>query len=148
MTILDVIKVIPVLCKVVRWFSWKKPSVALCLIVEDNQYDAELLQHKLERQGYECEIAESGEVAEGLVRHKNYDLCFIDLRLPGMSGAALLRVLSTTAPHSHHIIVCGEISDMQEVPAGRFVCLIKKPATWEAIADMAHKLKPIGRKKR
>lgn len=108
--------------------------------MEDNQDDSDYLRSRLKRKGWDCEIASSGEVAQGLVKHQYYPICFVDMRLPGMSGQALVRLLSRDTPRTSVVIVCGEAADVVGVPEGIFVGLIKKPATLEAIEDMLVKL--------
>ena len=128
-------------CRAVRWITLRRPNSGAFLIVEDNDNDAENLARKLAKRGRSSEIATSGEAAAGLVKHTHYPVCFIDMRLPSMSGPALLRVLSRDAPNSEVVIVCGEPSDLNEVPAGQLILFIKKPVTLEAIEDILKKLR-------
>lgn len=133
----------PVLCKVVRWVTKRKPHTITALIVEDDLNDAELLSLVLKKRGMETEIATSGDVAAGLVRHTFYPVVFLDMRLSGMSGEALLRVLSRDSPNASVVVVCGEPSDLAKIPASRFVSVIRKPATGDAIDEMLAKMKLI-----
>jgi DNA-binding NtrC family response regulator len=111
------------------------------LIVEDNPADADLLQTKLRKAGWESEIVASGHAAAGLVKHVRYPIVFVDMRLPGMPGQALLRILSRDAPSTNIVIVCGEPSDLVDVPSGMFLSFIKKPAELEALEEMMKRLK-------
>jgi DNA-binding response OmpR family regulator len=134
-------KILPGLCKLFRWFTGRKPTRGTVLIVEDDPLDAELLQIKLRKKGWASEIVSSGIAAEGLVKRVRYSIVFVDMRLPGMSGKALLRILSRDAPNTNVVIVCGEPSDLADVPAGMFLCFIRKPAELEAIEDMMKRLR-------
>ena len=139
---LDVVwKLIAVLCKALRWMTKLTPKRGVFLIVEDDPNDAYLLKRVLSKRGWESEVAPSGEVAAGLVKHQKYSGCFIDMRLPNMSGAALLRVLSNDAPNAQIVIVCGDARDLEMIPSSQFICVIKKPADLEAIEDMLKRLK-------
>lgn len=76
-----------------------------------------------------------------MVRHTFYPVIFVDLRLPTMSGQALLRILSRDAPNANAIVVCGEARDLEDLPPSRFVSVIRKPVTLDAIEEMIVKLK-------
>ena len=129
------------LCKALRCLTRLKPRRGVFLIVEDNALDAELLQYRLAKCGWRSEVAPSAEVAAGLAKHSSYPAAFVDMRLPGMSGAALLRLLSRDAPQTNLVVVCGEPADLADLPDGQFVCLMRKPPSLEAIQDMLAKLK-------
>ena len=128
-------------CQVLRWVTRRKPRKGVFLVVEDDPRDAEIIELRLKKRGWRCEIATSGEVAAGLVKHTFYPVAFVDLRLPGMPGQALLRILSRDTPNTHLVVVCGEPNDLDKLPDGQFVCLMRKPPSLEAIEDMLNKLK-------
>ena len=134
-------KAIPTVCEAFRWLTKRKPTRGLALIVEDNEHDAKNLQRILRKRGWDSEVATSGEVAIGAVKHQFYPLCFVDLRLPGLSGEALLRILSEDAPNTFLCVVCGEPADLTNLPPGMFVSIIRKPAELESIEGMLQKLK-------
>lgn len=131
----------PALCRFVRFLTKRKPTAASVLIVEDKPSDAELIQLRFERRNIGCEVAPSGEVAAGLVRHTRYDAILVDMRLPGMSGAALLRILSKDAPSSKIVIVCGEPGDLHGLPEGELVSFIRKPVNQNSIEKLIASLK-------
>lgn len=144
-------KYAPTICKLLRWISGFKPSRALALIVEDDPDDAESLEAKLHARGYNCEIATSAEAAQGMVKHTFYPLIIVDLRLPTMSGAALVRVLSEDSPNAKIVIVCGDPSHLADIYKRRvghvikydetpFICYIPKPASTAAIDKMIRDL--------
>lgn len=109
--------------------------------MEDNPNDAELLGDVLSRRNITSEVAENATVAIALIRHKFYPVVFVDLRLPGMSGAQLLQVLSRQTPNSQSVIVCGETNDINEIRPSKFLCVIRKPATLDAVEEMLQKLR-------
>lgn len=129
------------LCKVLRWITQRKPRKGVFLIVEDDPDDAEILEIKIRKRGWKCEVATSGEAAAGLLKHTFYPVAFVDMRLPTMSGEALLRLLSRDSPDTNVVICCGEPRDLEKIPAGQFVCVLRKPPTLEAIEDLLNKLR-------
>lgn len=136
-----ILKVLSWGCRVLRWLTRMRPHRGRFLIVEDKASDAYLLKRVISKRGWESEVATSGEVAAGMVKHSKYSAVFVDMRLPQMSGAALLRILSEDAPSAHIVIVCGDTRDLEAIPASQFICVIKKPANLEAVEDMLNKLK-------
>ena len=59
------------------------------LLVEDNEFNAEVMQELLGEVGVEVEIADSGENAIRILREKEqgyYNLIFMDIRMPGING--------------------------------------------------------------
>ncbi len=129
-------QLVSLVCQVWQWVAKIKPTTGGFLIVEDNEDDAQWLQSKLAKRGQQSEIATSGETAAGLVAHTNYRCIFVDLRLPRLSGEALLRVLSKNAPSSTIVIVCGDTGDLSQLPKGQRIVYIAKPVTLEAIDDV------------
>ncbi len=66
---------------------------AKILIVDDEATIRESLKESLLAEGYEAEIAESGEEALAKTHSTVYDLVVTDLRLPGVSGLDILNAL-------------------------------------------------------
>jgi DNA-binding response OmpR family regulator len=63
------------------------------LVVEDESKVARALQEGLENEGYEVEIAGTGEEGFFLVNAQTFDLVILDLMLPGRDGLEVLRAL-------------------------------------------------------
>ena len=55
-------------------------------IVDDDQDHAESLADILELRGYEVEVAFTGEDAIERFREADFDLVFMDVKLPGKNG--------------------------------------------------------------
>ncbi len=66
---------------------------ARILIVDDEATIRESLRESLIAEGYDAEIAESGEAALAKTHNTVYDLVITDLRLPGVSGLEILQAL-------------------------------------------------------
>lgn len=66
------------------------------LIIEDEQNIAELERDYLEVNGFESDIATTGEEGLKLAMADNYDLILLDLMLPGIDGFELCKKLRQT----------------------------------------------------
>lgn len=100
------------------------------LIVEDEPDLCSLLQKYLVRQGFEAEMAFSGEEAWKAVQldPERFDAFLIDLSLPGISGDGLARKLLEAAPAAKILLSSGYAFDPAQLDAsGRRVAFLKKP---------------------
>lgn len=60
------------------------------LIVEDDEFLAEIYNREFLSAGYECAIAPDGERALTMLKESNYDLVLLDIMLPKMDGLTVL----------------------------------------------------------
>lgn len=60
------------------------------LIVEDKEAIANLICMNLRNAGYECEVAGTGNEGADRMEGGNFDLCILDIMLPGIDGYELL----------------------------------------------------------
>ena len=65
-----------------------KPPI---LIVDDEVPITEMIFQALQRVGYECHIAHSGEEALEIMGREEFDAVITDIRMPGMDGVDLLK---------------------------------------------------------
>ncbi len=78
------------------------------LVVDDEPLVAENVQAFLEDEGMRVEVAHSAEEAIGLLGDgASYDVCVMDLRLPGMDGTLAIPKLRRLAPDLRFIIHTG-----------------------------------------
>jgi len=64
------------------------------LIVEDEQHLADGLRFNLEAEGYQVDVADTGEAAlETLARDRGFDLMVLDVMLPGKDGFTVMAEL-------------------------------------------------------
>jgi diguanylate cyclase (GGDEF)-like protein len=70
----------------------EKPFV---LIIEDERDVAALFRHALDLAGYRTEIASHGKVAVERLSKSQPDIVLLDLKLPGVSGAEILQMMSS-----------------------------------------------------
>lgn len=78
------------------------------LIVDDEPLIARNLQVFLEDEGMHAQSVYSGEKALELTRDQDsFDVCIMDMRLPGLDGHASIRGLRKICPHLKFIICTG-----------------------------------------
>jgi len=77
------------------------------LYMEDDVGLARLLQRKLERAGYQVDLAHNG--AEGLAMFKasSYDVVAVDQKMPGHDGLEVIRILSSNGTLPPTIMITG-----------------------------------------
>ena len=76
------------------------------MVVDDDPDILEYFEEILKEFGVSCDVAESGADALGLVENKgDYDIYFIDLRMPGMDGIELTKALRTKTSEPENAVV-------------------------------------------
>ncbi|QWV92334.1 PAS domain S-box protein [Geomonas oryzisoli] len=61
------------------------------LLVEDNPFNQKVALALLERGGLQVTVASNGDEAVDLVRHRDFDLVLMDIRMPGKDGLTATR---------------------------------------------------------
>ncbi|MBW2056268.1 MAG: response regulator [Deltaproteobacteria bacterium] len=113
------------------------------LVVDDDADVRDTLSQILTEMGQiEVECVQDGEAGFALVGKRRFDLVFVDMCLPGMSGLELLRLIKGRAPELVVVMVTGfpsvesAIQSMKD-GAGDF---ITKPFRFQQIEHVVHKL--------
>lgn len=71
--------------------------MARLLLVEDNEMNRDMLSRRLERRGYEVEIAVDGRAGIEKAKSGGYDLVLMDMSLPEVDGWEATRQLRASA---------------------------------------------------
>ena len=71
------------------------------LLVEDEEKIARFTELELVHEGYEVEKAADGRSGLEMAESGQYDLCLLDIMLPGLSGLEVLRRLRFRIPLLH-----------------------------------------------
>jgi heterodisulfide reductase subunit A2 len=119
------------------------------LIVDDEAIVRESIRDWLQEEGYQVEVAENGEEALTLVDRRDYHVIIVDLRLPGMNGLEVLKLVKAKRPAIKSIIITAYPTDLSREQArdlGPLDYLVKPifPADLEkliqdAVADLEKK---------
>lgn len=77
------------------------------LVIDDDDTICSLFKDTLEDIGHIVTTVNDSDRGLQLVNKENYDLVFLDLKMPGMDGAELFRQIRTTKPEIPVIVVTG-----------------------------------------
>jgi DNA-binding NtrC family response regulator len=70
------------------------------LIVDDETLFLNAIAERLTRRGFDVRTASNGHDAVKLAREEKFDIALVDLKMPGMDGSEVLRVLK----HEHQFL--------------------------------------------
>jgi DNA-binding response OmpR family regulator len=94
----------------------KKKSI---LLVEDDEFLAELYATKLNLEGFEISLATDGEKGLKMIKEKKPDLILLDIILPKMDGFEILKVIKTDKTLKRiPVILLTNLSQKDEVKRG------------------------------
>jgi CheY-like chemotaxis protein len=71
-------------------------DLARILVVDDNSVNRDMLQRRLEREGYSVDTAENGIQALEAMGKQSYSLVLLDILMPEMDGYDVLRTMKNT----------------------------------------------------
>ena len=87
------------------------------LIVDDEEVIRDGCKKTLDKNGYEVDIAENGNIGLKKVKEDSFDIVLIDLKMPGMSGMAFLKDVQRIDPNVINLIITGYASIESAVDA-------------------------------
>lgn len=97
-------------------------------MVDDESGPREVLKTALFQEGYEVQCAEGGRRALDLFEKEKFDLLFVDVKMPDMSGMDLLRQVLERSPETLVILITGYASldlALEAIRAGAYDYLTK-----------------------
>ena len=121
-------------------------NVSRVFIVDDNQDFAESLALLIEGRGYEVELAFSGEEAIAKFRQQNFDITFMDVKLPGMNGVESFLEIRKFKPSARVVMMTGYSVEQlleQAVEHGAWGVL-NKPLDIHKVLEIIDCIKPDG----
>ncbi len=90
---------------------------ARVLAVDDQRYFRELLEGLLTEEGFEAQVASSGEEALRILEQSHFDVVVTDLVMPGMDGGELVHRIKERDPDQDVIVVTGVVDVKTAVEA-------------------------------
>jgi two-component system response regulator HydG len=115
-------------------------------IVDDDQDFAESLALLLEGRGHQVELAFSGEEAVEKFRKQDFDITFMDVRLPGKNGTESFLEIRKFKPSARVIMMTGYSVEQlleQAVEHGA-LGVLNKPIDVQHMLKMLERIKPDG----
>ncbi len=103
-------------------------SIERILVVDDDDLSRSYLSEALQRNGYSVDNACDGQEAVSMVEKQNYDLVFLDMRMPGMGGLKVLERVKKTSKETTVVIMTayGSIeSAVEAMQKGAYDYIIK-----------------------
>ena len=73
-------------------------TTANILVIDDEETIRSLFKETLEELGHRVIAVETGSEGLELIKQRDFDLIFLDLKMPGMDGAELFRQIKTIKP--------------------------------------------------
>lgn len=80
---------------------------ARILVVDDEEGMCEFLQYLLEGEGYEVDVAHSGDQALDKVKNTSFNLILADIKMPGIDGLEMLRHMREADENTVVIVMTG-----------------------------------------
>ena len=88
------------------------------LVAEDSEINRQVFMNMFELQGLDARYAGSGPVALDLLEKESFDLVFMDIQMPGMSGLEVIRHYNEATPMADRapvVVITGDATaDIQE----------------------------------
>jgi len=103
---------------------------ALVLVVDDDQGICSTLNNILTRKGYKVRTTHTGEEAIAMVQERDYDVIFIDMKLPTMNGLETYLAIKKVNPEAVAIMTTAYRHEMDDLVEGAlnnnaYTCLYK-----------------------
>ncbi len=98
------------------------------LICDDEQSICMLLEDILRRFGHEAVSYQDGLSARGACEQEEFDLYFLDIRMPGMDGTQVMQRVRELRPDAKCVMITGYAHDElmeKSIQGGAYACMAK-----------------------
>ena len=125
--------------------NWLKSQITVernVLVVDDEAIICLNLEKIIKSEGHKPVSAQSGREAFDLLKHNEFDLVFLDLALPDVSGVEILKEIKQKNPDQPVIIITGfpESELMDQALNLSPLSVIKKPFKKEQIQKLMKRI--------
>lgn len=115
------------------------------LLVEDNKIPQKMAIMILSALDCDIDIAETGLQSLELLKKNDYDVVFLDLGLPDISGIEVAKTYRNTEPKGHHLLIValtahGDQSNKEACINARIDDFIEKPLHNETAKEIIEKI--------
>ena len=116
----------------------------LALIIEDNKDAGVIFANALRGAGFECEIIRTGDKALTWLAEMVPAMVVLDLGLPGVSGAEILRQIRADARLAEtHVIVATALPDRAGDLEEKADFVLIKPVSYGQLRDLAKRMRDV-----
>jgi two-component system, sensor histidine kinase and response regulator len=109
------------------------------LVVDDNESARTVIKHYLEKLSSTVDLAEDGETALNMIREKEYNIVFLDWKMPGMTGLHVAREIkrdeNIAQPHIIIVSSYGREEIIQECSELNLDGFLLKPISQSLLFD-------------
>lgn len=111
------------------------------LVVDDDEPHAMAVAESLEKVGFECTIANSGERGVAQIESENFDVVVTDLRMDDVDGLQILTKTKEELPDAEVILLTGHASVQSALAAGQAGAsmYLTKPLDINELRNAVHK---------
>jgi DNA-binding response OmpR family regulator len=85
------------------------------LVCEDDFMMIKAIEHKLQREGYQVEVANDGRSASEKIKNDEYDLIITDLLMPFTGGLELINMTRNDLNKTTPIIVLSKVGNEETI---------------------------------
>ena len=120
-----------------------KKDIFSILLVDDDECMRDLFERILSKEGFSLDTAEDGAKAIEKVKIKDYDVVFIDIAMPGISGYLTFCEMKKISPSLKAVMISGYADDFifnAAMKEGAYACL-HKPFTLDVLFSLIEKIK-------
>lgn len=117
-----------------------KPKARI-LAVDDEEIILDSFRKILVLAGYSVDTVQTGPEALDMIRKRNYDFVFTDLKMPGMDGVEVCKAVKHLRPDIDVIIITGYATVESAVETMKYGAMdyVQKPFTEEELVAMVNK---------
>ncbi len=87
--------------------TFEAPALRRVLVVDDEASVREALGAALQAKGYAVALAKDGREALRSIRQERFDLIFLDILLPAVGGASVLKAIKRRDPEAVVVVITG-----------------------------------------
>ncbi len=116
------------------------------LVVDDDQDFAEGITDSLELEGHEVQLAFSGEDAIRKFKEEDYDITFMDVKMPGKNGVESFLEIRKFKPRAKVVMMTAFTVHqlLEQAMENGAVGVLNKPFDMQNMTEMFNKIKPKG----
>ena len=110
------------------------------LIVEDDDDMREVVSQVLSANRYDVKAFGDGAAAIEAVHRQSFDIALVNLKMPGISGAAVIKEIKQRQPELPVVIITGSLAPEQEELAGMVSRILYKPFRIEELRETVEEI--------